>query len=265
MRFLWLLPGLISLAACSGDAEFRRDLERATLESFWHIDSGPEDSEFEGRAVHEAGPRTSTQMQNDMRRLRKAYSRWDGIYHTGSKIYIAGTRNSHDWDQNVRVLPSLNSEEEAGYNARLYHTRYRAAEEKYSDILDRGGTVHLLVGHSMGGAVAEALARQLNVRGHVVRSVVYNGPVRGAIDASMLRLRTRFDPVSLLGTASTMTTLPTSTPFVFPRSAHGFNALQSAVDERRRRERSASRRGRRERSEARRDRRSRSRSRVRRW
>ena len=122
--------------------------------------------------------------------LSRAYASPQGLYRDGNVLYIAGTRSFADVIDDLRIP----------FNDTIHSQRYRDAVP-----LMQG--VNVVVGHSLGGAVALSLSQHYHVH-----PVTYAAPV---FDLNPFnpqgqdRYRTLGDPVASLDLAA-VTSLPTS-------------------------------------------------------
>ena len=129
--------------------------------------------------------------------LSAAYASPSGLYRAGNVLYIAGTRSFADVIDDIRI--PLND---------TVHT------QRYRDAIPMMNGVDVVVGHSLGGAVALSLSQHFNAR-----PITYAAPV---FDLNPFnpqgndRYRHVGDPVAFLDLAA-QTSLPTSL------NVHGFD------------------------------------------
>ena len=122
--------------------------------------------------------------------LSRAYSSPQGLYRDGNILYIAGTRSFADVMDDMRI--PLND---------TVHT------QRYRDAVPMMNGVDVVVGHSLGGAVALSLSQQFRVH-----PITYAAPV---FDLNPFnpqgqdRYRNAGDPVAFLDLAA-RTSLPSS-------------------------------------------------------
>ena len=122
--------------------------------------------------------------------LSTAYSRPNGLYRDGNVLYIAGTRSFGDVIDDLRI--PLND---------TVHT------QRYRDAVPMMNGVDVVVGHSLGGAVALSLSQH-----YPARPITYAAPVfdLNPFDSSGRdRYRHIGDPVAFLDLAAN-TSAPTS-------------------------------------------------------
>ena len=122
--------------------------------------------------------------------LSKAYSTPNGLYRDGNVLYIAGTKSVGDVVDDLRI--PLND---------TVHT------QRFRDAVPLMHGVNIVVGHSLGGAVALSLSQHFPVH-----PITYAAPVidLNPFDSSGSdRFRHIGDPVAFLDLAAT-TSLPTS-------------------------------------------------------
>lgn len=120
-------------------------------------------------------------------------------------MFIAGTRTARDWLHNVKI-PLQRTD---------LLDRYRTATDRLSQYPD----VNRVVGHSMGGSVALALAR--NNPQITQRPVTYGAPVVLGTQIDSERHRDLFDPVSVFDLTAAQHGFPFMDGLMFPHSYKG--------------------------------------------
>ena len=91
--------------------------------------------------------------------LERAYAAEVGLYDVGDTLFIAGTRDLHDWYDDMKIPFQATNK------------AWRAREA--SMVLDKNPKLTRVVGHSLGGAVALDLQK----RNPTLQSVTYGAPV----------------------------------------------------------------------------------------
>lgn len=120
---------------------------------------------------------------SDREGLDEAYQSQDGVFVYGGRMYIAGTRDARDVVDDSMIPYSVRQ-------SHRYHDAKRLMEVYGQD------TIREVVGHSLGGAVANALADE-----YPVRARGYNAAVIGAGGSTFTNYRTMTDPVSAFSAA----------------------------------------------------------------
>jgi hypothetical protein len=119
--------------------------------------------------------------------INAAYGAKSGIFVGDDTMYIAGTRTLTEWRDNL-TMPLGPLGEFTGVPVGVTtFDRYKVAESHLSPNIVR------VVGHSMGGTVALALAQEHNL---VVKT--YGAPVLGYSNVPSTRYRDTLDPISYL-------------------------------------------------------------------
>lgn len=119
--------------------------------------------------------------------MEQAYAALSGVYRSGDSLFIAGTRTAKEWVDDL-TLPLGPLAEAFGLPVGVTtFPRFKAAEKQLKPGVAR------LVGHSMGGTVALALAQK-----HDLAATTYAAPVfvASAVNHSS-RYRDTLDPVSM--------------------------------------------------------------------
>jgi hypothetical protein len=113
--------------------------------------------------------------------------------------YIRGTYSLSDLADNVDVFQDVFGFEPGEIRAT---TRYAEARELYEQLTRGGCPVRRLVGHSLGGSVALALAQSLLQEGVIVETRTFAAPMIAfsstGSDAKHERYRHAFDVISIL-------------------------------------------------------------------
>lgn len=135
---------------------------------------------------------------SDVEGLQRAYERPNGVYIRNNTMFVAGTRDLHDWYDDFTKIPTNTT-----YNA----LRYRNADKalKQNDELNPDSKITSLVGHSLAGAVVLEMQKQYPDRNF--KTTTYGAPVASMTTPDNInnkRYRNYQDPVSILDRGATM-------------------------------------------------------------
>ena len=137
--------------------------------------------------------------------LRLAYESPDGLYQNGTRLYIAGTGGGGRW------LGDLYGDiTKVPFNRTNETQRFRDAKQK----IEEEGNIEQIIGHSLGGAITLHLNKdydnKFKTRVYASPTVSFQKPDR---DDDNLRIRGKYDPISILDQGAITVDKGTVEPF----------------------------------------------------
>ena len=149
------------------------------------------------QAPIQADAQKEVSFKGDENGLNLAYANPQGTYYDPATRteYVKGSTTATDWWDDVSKIPF-------GDTARS--ERYGQAMDAYKDLTTSGKPVERIVGHSLGGAVALEMQKNLAKKGHNVDTRTFGAPV---LDPRFYekseRYRHPMDPVSIFDRGAT--------------------------------------------------------------
>ena len=139
-----------------------------------------------GEPLQELARRAGSGRITDADGLARAYQQGDAYMH-GKTLYIAGSHTARDWMDDLTRIPLWRPLFGGSKAIHRYQMAQQAARATKPDTV---------VGHSLGGAIA----LQMQKEDPTLQSRTYGAPVFDPLgqNPSEDRLRSRFDPVSIL-------------------------------------------------------------------
>lgn len=172
------------------------------------------------KTFHETAPETKVKIEAptfkaDEVGLDRAYENPKGTYYDPSTktLYVKGSVTATDWVDDARFIP---------FNGTDRTERYQQAVDAYKELKSQGKDVGRIVGHSLGGAVALQMQKDLKIP----ESRTFGAPVvSGDIFGHSERYRHPTDPVSILDRGATWGPWTGVNP-LSSHSYRGFGGLQ---------------------------------------
>ena len=138
--------------------------------------------------------------KSDEMGLTNAYANPKGTYYDPATktLSVKGSSTVTDWVQDAQLIP---------FGDTAQSERYGQAMDAYRDLTSSGKPVDRIVGHSLGGAVALEMQKNLAKQGRKVNTRTFGAPVLdpfGALSRGKSeRFRHPLDPVSILDRGAT--------------------------------------------------------------
>ena len=157
--------------------------------------------------------------KRDEEGLNRAYSNPKGTYFDPATKteYIKGSTTATDWIQDFENIP---------FNNTAQTERYGQAMATYNELAAQGQRPERLVGHSLGGAVALQMDKDLARQGHPVKTRTFGAPVFDVITPFGGSTPERFkhwgDPVGALDFGATHGKFK-----LYPHSYTGYDELEA--------------------------------------
>ena len=137
--------------------------------------------------------------------LRLAYESPDGLYQNGTRLYIAGTGGGGRWLGNL-----YDDITKVPFNRTNETQRFKDAKQK----IEEEGNVEQIIGHSLGWAITLHLNKdydnKFKTRVYASPTVSFQKPDR---DDDNLRIRGKYDPISILDQGAITVDKGTVEPF----------------------------------------------------